>query len=42
MNVLYTGAASGIAKEVICNLKDDKRVFWYLTAALLLIHKNLR
>lgn len=31
MNVLYTGAASGIAKEVICNLKDDKSVFWYLT-----------
>ncbi len=31
MNVLYTGAASGIAKEVICNLKEDKSVFWYLT-----------
>lgn len=31
MNVLYSGAASGIAREVIMYLKQDTQIYWYLT-----------
>ncbi len=35
MNVLYTGAASGIAREVLLYLKEDEHIVWYLT-----VHNN--
>lgn len=31
MNVLYTGAPSGIAREVLLYLKEDEHIVWYLT-----------
>lgn len=31
MKILYTGATSGIAREVVTYLKHDRQIYWYLT-----------